>query len=363
MKRFLFILITTMAMATFMAHADSNDWKKKYGLDGCDNPIFTRPDHEVPGGRVVGAGICMNDGEAYQDYDIGLSGEWHYAPKLTFATQEAATIHRVTGTGRPDDIMKYDSYGRVLKFNAKRINGCGALVAYRVGANGPDELAQYLATYDEKGQLQDAMMMGDEHIIDALFTLEACGDYKLVGNWSRLGARVEREAPHKFAIMLENHYEQGGKRITWKMNRYYHINTKGIFILDSISSENAPKFSPAAVEVLEMMLMPLAGDDNYDKAMTMLHKLQPTLRKSEAGTSILGRMMERLYAYDPAGFLVWVWKCPKCNLTNEFRDKVANSHYVGQPLVQYLVAEDINNLKNVKARTYWQKMLRRWAEE
>lgn len=362
MKRLTFILFTA-TIAILMACAGDNSWKQKYGLEGCDNPIFTQPDHEVPGGRVAGAGICMNDGEAYQDYDIGLSREWHYAPKLTFGKPEAATIHRVIGIGRPEEDSHFDSYGRALKFNAKRINGCGALVAYRVGANGPDDLAQYLATYDAAGNLQDVMMMGDEHTVDGLFEFAPHGDYKLVGNWSRLGARLDKDNPGKFVIMLENYYEQAGNRSTWKMNRHYHVNDGGHFVLDSVTSENAPQFNPNALEVLELTLMPLGDEGNYDKAMTALHKLQPILKKSDDGKRTLARMMERLYAYDPEAFLVWVWKCPKCNLTNEVREMVANSHYVGQPFGERYVAQDIHNLTHAKARTYWIKMMRRWAGE
>lgn len=364
MKRFFLILIaTSMALATLMVHADDNTWKTKYGLDGCDNPVFTRPDHEVPGGRVEGAGICMNDGEAYQNHDIGLSREWHYAPKLNFAQREAASIHRVLGMGRPfNGERNLATDGRTLKFNAKRVNGCGAFVAYRVGASGPDDLAQYLATYDDKGFLVDVMMMGGEHTINDLFKMEPHGDYKLVGNWSRLEAVIDRDNPNKFSINLENRYEQSDKQYTWKMKRYYHIDNKGYFVIDSITNENAPQFNPNALNALDMELMPLAGEGNYDKAMTMLHTLQPTLRKSEEGTRLLSTMMDRLYAYEPEAFLVWVWKCPKCNLTNEVRDKLANSNYVGQPFAAPLLTEDVHRLTNVKARKYWTKMLRLWSQ-
>lgn len=348
-----------MALGTLNCNADDG-WKSRYGLQGCDNPIFTRPDHEVPGGRVEGAGINMNDGEAYTNHYIDLSGEWHYAPKLNYAPIEVNTIHRVLGTAHNKEHPEYFDQG-TLKFNAKRINGNGALVSYRAGAMGGGDLYQYIATYDAKGNLVDALMMGNEFTIDDLFKVEPHGNYTLDGHWSGIEGKINNEQPSRFTLTLKNRYKVDGKRIEWSMTRTYHVDAKGIIHLDNVTSENAPKFNTTALEMTEMSLTPVAG--NFDKLMTTLNRLQPALAKTEQGRRVLNRQAERLFAWNPQAFLMWVWRCPKCNLTRVVCDKVRNDHYVTDVFNQPSVADAIEGITHARARNYWFKTISRAVNE
>ncbi len=348
-----------MAMSSFTSAAD--DWKSRYGLEGCDNPVFVRPQREVPGGRVDGAGINMNDGEAYLNTFFDLSGEWHYAPKLSFSEKEYTTLHRVIGFAAPKSNSDNYDYGRIIKFNVKRINGCMALAVYRTGFDSSEPVTQYIATYDASGNLVDAMMMGDENTVDDLFKVEPHGDYTLRGHWANIEGVVDENNPARFTVTLRNHYYIGDKGVDWKMTRYYHVDKSGYILLDSISRENQPQFNTTAAEMIEMTLTPLAS--GYDKVMTTLNKIQPQLTKSEQGTRVQDRQVERMFAWNPQAFLTWVWRQPKCNLNEVIHRKVKSDCYVGQVFNPVNFAGGIETVTNTRARRYWISMLQRWNNE
>ena len=55
-----------VAMVAISACASGENWKEKMGLpNDCNNPVFTKPYRISSHNRVQGAGINMNDGEAY----------------------------------------------------------------------------------------------------------------------------------------------------------------------------------------------------------------------------------------------------------------------------------------------------------
>ena len=77
------ILLSLAFVGMMKAQDGGRDWLKRYKIDPMNsNPVFTRPDHERDEERVMGAGICMNDGLAYNRTYYNFGSEWHYEPKL-----------------------------------------------------------------------------------------------------------------------------------------------------------------------------------------------------------------------------------------------------------------------------------------
>lgn len=339
------------------------DWREKYGLDpSCENPVFTRPSREVPGGRVAGAGINMNDGEAYQDYWISFSGEWHYAPKLSLCRAEAEQLHRITGVA-PLDIEKDDWSGdlpRLVKFNVKPLNGCGALVIYRAFKDSRD-VEQYIATYDAKGQLADVMSMGDGELIDLVFAAKPHKGYEPAeGRWSDIKGLINKDTTNVFTLEYRNYFERSdGKKNDWKMTRRYVVDENGIIHLDNVTQTDTLAFNRHAQELMELRLRPRS---QYEACMTSLNALQPAIKSLPELEEEFSHEFDRLYAYDPQRFLVWVWKCKKCHLTDAIRHKLATDHYTTCAVSHVRVSEDVKLITDPAAQKYWMKMLSRWAE-
>lgn len=341
--------------------ASAYDWREKYGLQGCDNPIFTRPNHEVEGGRVQGAGINMNDGEAYQEYYIGFSSEWHYAPKLYVSPNEAAVLPRVLGMGCPLDHEMLNYLSSVaLKFNAKRINGCSALVAYRLGANGPGELKQYLAVYNENATLTDAMLMGTAGLIDSLFAAQPHGDYSVSGRWWNISGKINDTIPehNEFTLEFSNYYKNAeGKDVKWLMTRYYHVDPDGHIIIDKVEQENAPQFNERALELFELHLTPLAGYEEH--ILNTLNKLQLGAKQNEALKQEVNSMFTRLYSFNPQAFYTWGKANPKSSLVGLYFEQVRKRSYeFDDPFFPLLVDKDIDGLNDKALGKYWKNLLK-----
>ena len=275
MKKYILLLVAIF-MATTVSSQD--DWRKVVGLpDGCTNPVFTKPDNMNPAGRVMGAGICMNDGEAYTTRSVGFSSDWHYEPKLQLCEQEQAVISRVMGLYEGTVIPEH----RVpLKFNVKVHHGCGAVVVYRAFENyrytdtRSDNLEQFIAVYDDKGNLADAMMMGYVNDIFDFLLVEPHKDYKAPDNLGNQNLEFDETGEH-FTINRYCYLKEQADGLPGKvaMKRYYSITPDGKIRLDKVTNGSedykddpvlkAGGFigdvaNPDAMEMMEMMLTPMS---------------------------------------------------------------------------------------------------------
>ena len=99
MKRILMSIILSMAFfGVLKAQDGGRTWLKRYNIDPMNaNPVFTRPTHENDEARKQGAGICMNDGLAYNRTYYSFGSDWHYEPKLNLCKEEEEAFSRVTG--------------------------------------------------------------------------------------------------------------------------------------------------------------------------------------------------------------------------------------------------------------------------
>ena len=319
MRRFLFLLAVFMAVA-----ASSQDWQKVVGLpEGCTNPVFTKPDNMNPAGRVMGAGICLNDGEAYTTRSVGFSSDWHYEPKLQLCEQEQAVISRVMGlyerTETPEHRLP-------LKFNVKVHHGCGAVVVYRAFDNyrytniKSDNLEQFIAVYDDAGNLTDAMMMGYVDDIRDILLVEPHKDYKVPENMGNHSLEFDETGEH-FTI---NRYfylkdEAEGLPDKVEMKRYYSITPEGKIRLDKVTngSEDYKDDSvlkpggyigdvanPDAVEMMEMMLTPMSDP----QLLPRLNKVYAKLKDDKVVGERLMHLGMMVYNRNPKAFLSYVYK-------------------------------------------------------
>lgn len=364
MKRH-YLLLLLLCLVACSSSGQQGDWKKKYDLDPtCDNPVFTRPDREVPGGRVDGAGINMNDGEAYQSYWIDFGSEWHYAPKLSLCRAEAEQWHRIAGVA-PLDVKNESSWAgdlpQLLKFNVKPLNGCGALVVYRVFHDG-HEVEQFIATYDGKGQLTDVMSMGDSKLIDLVFAAKPhTGFEPASGRWWRISGKIKKDSTNVFTLEYSNYYERAdGKKTDWKMHRRYVVDEQGVIHLDSLVQNDTLQFNRDALELMELRFRPRS---QFDACMTSLNALQPAMKSHPELNDEFNTEFDRLYAYDPQRFLVWVWKCKKCHLTDVLKNKLLNNCDMRSAVSPYVFDNDLQRLTNKEALNYWTKKFRQWMRE
>jgi hypothetical protein len=272
-----FFLAVTMVMTACAA----DGWRAKVGLpENCKNPVFTMPSRMNKSNRVEGAGINMNDGEAYTLNNIKFSNEWHYAPKLNLCDEETAQMPQVMGLFMNENERNKHDFDP-LKFSAKAVHGCYAVVVYRAFRNGRyfrsehENLEQFIAVYDEKGQLTDAMMMGYYDDIRDILLIEPHKQYSVPFNMGDYYMDFDKKDPSHFTL---NRYwylkdEPKGSPGKVAMKRYYTITPAGKIKLDKVTNGSedytaarsndvgapiADVANAEAVNLLELILTPMS---------------------------------------------------------------------------------------------------------
>lgn len=309
-------------MAT--AASSQDDWRKVVGLpDDCTNPVFTKPDNMNPAERVMGAGICMNDGEAYTKRSVGFSSDWHYEPKLRLCEQEQAVISRVMGLYEREMIPEHRL---PLKFNVKVYHGCGAVVIYRAFENyrytdtRSDNLEQFIAVYDDKGILTDAMMMGYVDDLRDILLVEPHKDYQLLDNMENLELKFGETGEH---FTINNYFylseKANGGFGKVEMKRYYSISPDGKIRLDKVTDgsedykdESSLKpdgfvgevANPDAMEMMETMLTPMSDP----QLLPRLDKVYAKLKDDKVVGERLMHLGMMVYNRNPKAFLRYVYK-------------------------------------------------------
>lgn len=324
MKKSALLLVVVISAIT--ACASDKDWRSVVGLpDDCDNPVFTKPSRMNPRGRVEGAGINMNDGEAYTNTFIGFSDDWHYEPKLSLCEEEKDAMPRVMGLYLQDFEKDYDDF-LPLKFCVRALDRCYAVVVYRAFRNyrysryNSDNLEQFIAVYDSNGNLTDAMMMGYINDLREVLMIEPHKEYTVPNNMGNHRLEFDKDSKH-FTISRYYYLKDVAKGEPDKveMKRYYTITPTGKIQLDKITNNSEDYSSdkvlkagvlidsvanPKAVKMMEMMLTPMSDSKVFSKLDNVCASL---LNDKLVGERVmhLGMM---IYNRDPKGFLSYVYK-------------------------------------------------------
>lgn len=312
--------------STITACASGKDWRSVVGLpDDCDNPVFTMPSRMNSQSRVEGAGINMNDGEAYTNTLVGFSSDWHYEPKLSLCEKEIEAMPRVMGLYF-QDFEKENNAFLPLKFCVKALDNCYAVVIYRAFRNGryarydSDNLEQFIAVYDSNGNLTDAMMMGYINDLSEVLAIEPHKNYNVPNNMGDHHLEFDKDSKH-FTIRRYNYLKDVAKGDPDKveMKRYYTITPSGKIQLDKITNNSEDYANdkvlkagvlidsvanPNAVKMMEMMLTPMSDSEVFSKLDNVCASL---LNDKLVGDRVmhLGMM---IYNRDPKGFLAYAYK-------------------------------------------------------
>ena len=229
------IMGITLLFACFcFAHAQQNarNWLKRYNIDPTNNnPVFTRPMHENNKSRVEGAGINMNDGEAYNRTYYNFGGEWHYEPKLPLCKEEEVALSRITGDYfYEDNQMRITTAGEVLKYGVIPTD-FGAIVAYRIwGRSSEEPIRHYYATFDHKGTLIDAFYVGESGWQSAILKAEPHGNYEVKSNLG--GGNMQFSKDGKTLTRINYYYYNVPEQrsgVKWEDTTVYSISSEGIF--------------------------------------------------------------------------------------------------------------------------------------
>ncbi|MBQ2562994.1 MAG: hypothetical protein II559_06230 [Muribaculaceae bacterium] len=318
-----------VAMVAISACASGENWKEKMGLpNDCNNPVFTKPYRISSHNRVQGAGINMNDGEAYTSCYVPFGSDWHYAPKLPLSEQEKNQISQVMGLFLSEDELNLIDSNSLLKFSAKAVNGCYAVVVYRAFRNyrysnvEHENLEQFIAVYDDNGNLTDAMMMGYVDDICDILLVEPHKQYSVPFNMGDHKMEYSEKNSNHFTISRYWHLKDTpkGEPNKVEMKRYYTITPTGKIKLEKVTnnSENYDKSksleagvlienvaNAQAVNLMELMLTPMS--DNAGTFTRLEKACAQLLSNPVVGDKVmhLGMM---IYNRDPKAFLTYVYE-------------------------------------------------------
>ena len=274
MKRFLMSILLSLAFIGMMnAQDEPRQWLKRYNIDPMNsNPVFTRPTHERDEARVQGAGICMNDGLAYNRTFYSFGSDWHYEPKLNLCEEEEAVLKQLFGKYVADGDR---FYYQVLKYGVIPTD-FGAIVAYRLWDDdypgGREDVRHYYATFDHKGKLLDAIYIGHHDWLNEILKAEPHGNYTPRENFG--GGSMEFSEDGKTLTKEDYYYFKtpDDKSDKWEDTTVFNISDKGFFSLVSHKEKGKPQVNPVAEELHDLELLPLSDKDAIRKWNAFLKK-------------------------------------------------------------------------------------------
>ena len=348
MKRFCLMVFAALLFGGCGAQATKKGWMSKYDMTPCDNPVFVPPANTVSGGRVRGAGINMNDGEAYSDSYINFSTEWHYAPKIGLCQEEESQWLRITG----------QEHAHLLKFSVKQINGCGAVVIYRdyEAQRGEPNLGQLLVTYDDEAQVLDVMSTGTFFDMEDLLEAACTGAYTFKPNMG--GRHMEYTGPGKFTIFNYYYYTDSLERsCKWEEERDYVIDAQGLVSMTDCREKNRPKGLDAPWELRDISMLP---SHESTAILDRLAALRPAIAGKESLLAWHNRLVRYLALRNMPGFLTWCQGHRESSVSKNALNVIFDEEGPTPELMEMLL-DTINHL-NAPVREYWQKTLRDKAE-
>ena len=301
-------MVTGTLMAGAQSRAEREARLKIYGLETCvDNPVFTIPPHEMSEAdqeRAGLAGVCRNDGVAYTDDFLELGREWHFAPKLDYCREELDVLKKVVCAPLID---QSNINAMALKVMAWKTANCGAVVVYRMFAYGCDH---FVASYDNRGSLLDAMFLNGGNEMDELFKAENKGGFKNT-NFSA-DATLKRTDGNHFFVNHRKMYDKqksGGatSSATAELREYFSVNNAGHFVRDSLVKDaEFPAVNRKAMELFELRECPLSAKDYMLRHCRMATALKGTSQELSFMRWNFMKVMS-----EPVAFLGWCKRNPK----------------------------------------------------
>ena len=338
------IIILSLAIAAAACSNASTNWKENYGIDPeCNNPVFIQPSHTVPGGRVHGAGIEMDDGKAYRVNYISFSTEYHYAPKISLSKVEVAQMRSIIGVANLPDI---------LKFSVKPLNGCRAVVIYRDHRAYRDQpnAGQVMATFDEHGKVIDVMTMGQFYDIEEIFTRGQNDKFTAKPN---SGGRTLKygSTPNSFTISTQNSWNSAPKNEyqQWKEVREYIITDDGHFVLKEVKEDNRPPLDNNTAWTLQQaMLMPASATE---AALDSLEAIAAKVKGDTLLEQKYQRVATQCFFRNRTAYLTWAYRHQDSPLAKDVKALCRSFYTPDNP--DDSLEWDITNITDEKAKRFW----------
>ena len=338
------------------AQDEGRTWLKRYNIDPMDsNPVFTRPMHENSSARKDGAGICMDDGLAYNCRSYIFGEGWHYEPKLAMCQEEENTFSSVTGEYLySDGKMRITTAGQVLK-NGVIPTDFGAIVAYRVwGRSSNDPVRHYFATYDKTGRLIDAFYAGHRAWMNEILKAEPHGNYTPKENMG--GGGLDFSADNKLITKTDYYYYQAadGKSGRWEDTTVMNISDEGLFSVVSRSSTGKPEVNMLADELYILETLPLSHKDALRKWNTFIRKNKTFGQLQErVDADIL-----RLFVSRQQEYMAWTeanrQESVLIGALKPSLEKLARDY--GGGTVQMLIEKALEDCTNPTVKNYWMNL-------
>lgn len=343
MRNMMLMAITTLMLANCNANT-RNEWMKDYGMTPCDNPVFIAPERTVPGGRVRGAGINMNDGEAYSSNYIGFSTEWHYAPKIDISKVEKEQWYRIAG----------EKNAYLLKFSVKQINDCGAAVIYRDTQARRDEpnLGQVLVTFNASGEVIDIMTTGTFYDMEEVLELANTGSYTNKPNMG--GRHMEYTSDSTFTIFNYYYYTKNGEGTgtKWNEERDYLIDKDGNIHLITILEENRPQSLDIVWKLRDLSMSPTS---QLLETLDMLTLIKTEVSGNEKLNEWYDRILEQQIKRNIPQFLVWNYNHKYSEFGKKIDSIIMNSINPEKDDIKQKITSYLNRIEAPEAHAYWQK--------
>lgn len=356
MKKIVMSVLLSMALFGFATAQDNGGrkWLTRYNIDPMNsNPVFTRPDHERDESRVQGAGICMNDGLAYNRRYYGFGSEWHYEPKLILCKEEVQSLPRLFGVYNPEH---NENIGQLLKYGVVPTD-FGAIVAYRLWTydrGNRDGVLHYFATYDHKGNLLDCFMAGYPDWLGEILSMEPHGNYKPLVNMGRSNVTISDDNK---SLSIDSYYlyhDMNDKSLQLDDSLVYNISPEGLFSVASSYTTGMPDVNKDIMELVRLERLPLSCKDAAAQWNAFAKRgLANEKLKDRVADGIL-----KLFVSRPEHYMAFAANHQKESvLVGSLKagfDKLAS--YRGGGAVQMLVEETLENCKDAKVKKYWQNL-------
>ena len=359
MKRILMSILFSLAFFGMMkAQDEGRTWLKRYNIDPMnDNPVFTRPMHERDESRVQGAGICMNDGLAYNRRYYNFGSDWHYEPKLSLCKEEEAVFQKITGEFTVEDgSFRVQTADQILKYGVIPTD-FGCIVAYRVwgwGVDGYQQINHYYATFDHKGNLIDAFYAGHGEWMNEILKAEPHGNYSPKENFG--GGSMKFSEDNKTLTKTDYYYFKTAddKSDKWYDTTVFNISDKGIFSEASRIQKGKPEVNQLAEELYALETLPLSDKDVFKKWNTFV-------KKAKNNASLQPRIaldILRLYASRQQEFMAWTTANKKESvLITALKpgfEKLGERFGMGAP--QMIVEKSLQMCTDNTVRNYWKNL-------
>lgn len=341
LRIFMSCIMLICILGTACGQQPKRSWLSDYDIDpNNDCPVFTRPPRTGPD-RKDGAGICTNDGAAYNRTFYSLGEEWHYEPKLHLCKQEEDAMTTVTGFLNSREILKY---------GINPLPNGGALVAYRYFHQ--DYALHYFATYDQKGVLTDAIAFGTRETLNDVLKTEPHGNYEPYVNMGGSGIKIDKDCSISFNRWYLYKEPSKGSGSEWCDTLTYQITPKGLFVLKNHTEKGKPEVNASAERAMRLSMLPLSDKSAIEK----WNDLIVANNKDSKMTEMFLPHIQQLFISRTHDFMIWTSQNQKkSQLIGALRKAIAADSNSQYELQQY-IEQMIQTCPDSAARNYWKSL-------